>query len=155
MKLQKIWWKGIILITIVAFGFSVLMEKESPEVYLIIDPPESVLEYKANILPESPPSTERGGIAFLQVSGDTYESDVEGELSVYEFMKKIRTENKIDFKDKTYLGMGKLIEEINGQRSDGSRNWIYYVNGERANIGVSNYWIKPGDIVSWKYKINN
>jgi len=62
-------------------------------------------------------------------------------------------EGKIDFKDKTYSGMGKLIEEINGI-SNGDKYWIYYVNGQKANIGISNYKIKAGDVVSWKYEKN-
>ena len=47
--------------------------------------------------------------------------------------------------------MGKFIESINDLKN-GEKNWIYYVNGEKANIGVSNYKIKSGDVVSWKYE---
>ena len=44
--------------------------------------------------------------------------------------------------------MGKLVEEINGLKNSGEKNWIYYINGKKANIGVSNYKINKGDIVS-------
>jgi len=69
-------------------------------------------------------------------------------------MVKLREEGKINFKDKTYSGMGKLIKEINGIKNSSEKNWIYYVNGKKATIGVSNYQIKPGDVVSWKYEKN-
>ena len=79
---------------------------------------------------------------------------IEEKESVYDFMFKLKKEGKIDFKDKTYSGMGKLIEEINGI-SNGDKYWIYYVNGQKANIGISNYKIKAGDVVSWKYEKNS
>jgi len=66
-------------------------------------------------------------------------------------MNQMQNESKIAFKDKTYAGMGKFIEEINGKKN-GEKNWIYYVNNIKANIGISNYKIKSGDVVSWKYE---
>ena len=66
-------------------------------------------------------------------------------------MEKLKSEGKINFVEKNYTGMGKFIESINGIKN-GEKNWIYYVNGQKANIGVSNYKIKNGDIVSWKYE---
>lgn len=74
------------------------------------------------------------------------------QITVYDFMQKLQKEGEITFKDKTYAGMGKFIEEINGIKNNGEKNWIYYVNNVKANIGVSNYKINKGDIVSWKYE---
>lgn len=88
----------------------------------------------------------------LEVEKERYESKIVGVISVYEFMQKLKEEEKINFKEKTYSGMGKFIEEINNIKNNGERNWIYYVNGEKATIGVSNYKIKNGDTVSWKYE---
>ena len=91
--------------------------------------------------------------AFLEIEGKKLGMKIEEKESVYDFMFKLKKEGKIDFKDKTYSGMGKLIEEINGI-SNGDKYWIYYVNGQKANIGISNYKIKAGDVVSWKYEKN-
>ena len=66
-------------------------------------------------------------------------------------MEQLQNEGKINFKEKTYSGMGEFIEEINGIKN-GEKNWIYYVNNKKAEIGVSNYKINIGDIVSWKYE---
>lgn len=74
------------------------------------------------------------------------------ESTVYDLMKKLKTEGETTFTEKTYAGMGKLIDSINGVRSNGEKTWIYYVNGKRASVGVSNYKLKPGDVVSWKYE---
>jgi len=91
----------------------------------------------------------------LEIEEKKYETEIEKEISVYEFMTKLQEEGKINFKEKTYLGMGKLIEEINGLKNDGNKYWIYYVNGKEAQVGVSNYKIKAGDVVSWKYEGNS
>ncbi len=88
----------------------------------------------------------------LDVGNLKYESETNETISVYDFMDKFRSEGKINFKDKTYLGLGKFVEEINGIRSNGSKFWIYYVNGKKAEIGVSNYMLNPGDVVSWRYE---
>ncbi|MBI3888914.1 DUF4430 domain-containing protein [Candidatus Nomurabacteria bacterium] len=81
--------------------------------------------------------------------------DIPGETSVYDFMDKLRSEKKINFTEKEYTGMGKFIDSINEIKNNNSMSWIYYVNGVEASVGVSNYKIKIGDMVSWKYEKSN
>ena len=83
-----------------------------------------------------------------------YTDTVPGLISVYDFMNNLRNEGKINFSDKNYISMGKFIVSINGIENNGEQNWIYYVNGVEAQVGVSNYKIKQGDIVSWKFEKN-
>ena len=90
----------------------------------------------------------------LEIDNKKYQSKIKEEISIADFMEKLKREGKINYKDKNYVGMGKFIEEINGIKNSGEENWIYYVNGKKANIGVSNYKIRSGDIVSWKYEKN-
>jgi len=75
---------------------------------------------------------------------------------VFELMKKIKNENSkessFDFKYTEHTGLGIFINEINGKQGGRDGYWIYYVNGEEAGVGVSNYKIKNGDIISWKYE---
>ena len=87
----------------------------------------------------------------LEINGTKYQSQIEGEISIADFMEKLKNEGKISFVEKNYIGMGKFIESIN-EIKNGEQNWIYYVNGQKANIGISNYKINQGDIVSWKYE---
>jgi len=109
-----------------------------------------------NISPTSLPilnQTEKTAQAFLEINGQKLETTIKEKESVYDFMLRLKEEDKINFKDKTYTGIGKFIYEINGTKNE-DKNWIYYVNGEKANIGISNYKINPGDVVSWKYEDN-
>ncbi|MFH1608950.1 MAG: DUF4430 domain-containing protein [Patescibacteria group bacterium] len=93
-------------------------------------------------------------LATLEINGIKYETEISAteKINVYDFMNKLRAESKIDFKEKIYTSMGAFIEEINNIKNSGEKNWIYYVNNQKANIGISNYQIKPGDVVSWKYE---
>ncbi|MEK7081157.1 MAG: DUF4430 domain-containing protein, partial [Patescibacteria group bacterium] len=100
----------------------------------------------AKIYPDQPEQT------ILEINGTRYEEEITGQISVYDFMNKFRGEGKINFTEKNYTGMGKFIETINGIKGNGNQNWIYYVNGKEAQVGVSNYKINPGDVVSWKYE---
>ena len=70
-------------------------------------------------------------------------------------MEKLQKTGEVAFKYKTYTGMGKFIEEINGIKNNINQNWIYYINNLKAQVGVSNYQIEKGDILSWKYEKYN
>jgi len=91
----------------------------------------------------------------LKINEISYEDEITGPISVYGFMSKLRSEGKINFTEKNYIGMGKFIVAINGIRGNEDKNWIYYVNNKKANVGVSNYKINNGDMVSWKYEKSN
>lgn len=88
----------------------------------------------------------------LIVGENNYQTKVNEGSNVYFVMEQIKKENKdFDFKYKEYPSLGIFIEEINGV-ADSSLYWIYYVNGKEASVGVSNYIIKNGDIISWSQK---
>ncbi len=95
---------------------------------------------------------EPGGEATLEINGVQYKDKIIDKESVYDFMQNLEAENKISFKYKDYGEMGKFIEEINGVKNSGEKNWIYYINGKRAETGVSNYKLKPDDKITWKYE---
>ena len=61
------------------------------------------------------------------------------------------------FKAKEYPGMGMFVEEINGIQNNPKNNqhWIYYINGQSAKVGVSQYFIQKGDKIDWKYENAN
>jgi len=91
----------------------------------------------------------------LEIDNVRYEEKIADKISVYDFMSKLRSEGKINFSEKNYIGMGKFITSISEIKNNGEKNWIYYVNGIEAQVGVSNYKINPGDIISWKYEKSN
>ena len=88
----------------------------------------------------------------LEINGVSYEDTITQKMSVYGFMSQLRNEGKINFEEQNYIGMGKFIDKINGVKNSSSLVWIYYVNGVEAQVGVSNYKINPGDVISWKYE---
>ncbi len=91
----------------------------------------------------------------LEINGVSYTDTITEKMSVYDFMSQLRSEGKINFTEENYIGMGKFIESINGIKNSSSLVWIYYVNGVEAKLGISNYKINPGDVVSWKYEKSN
>jgi len=90
-----------------------------------------------------------------QINDLSFKDTLPGQTSVSDFMNKLQKEGKISFTEKNYLGMGEFIDSINGIKNNNNLSWIYYVNGKEAQVGVSNYKINPGDIVSWKYEKSN
>lgn len=92
--------------------------------------------------------------ATLEINDTAYKSEIKDKTTIYDFMSKLRDEGKIDFTEKNYVGIGKFIETINGTTGNTQKNWIYYVNGKKAEMGVSDYKINNGDIISWKYESN-
>jgi hypothetical protein len=91
----------------------------------------------------------------LEINGVDYANTITDQMSVYDFMSQLRAEGKINFIEQNYAGMGKFIQSINGISGNENEAWIYYVNGQEAQVGVSNYKIKPGDLVSFKYEKSN
>ena len=58
------------------------------------------------------------------------------------------------FKYKTYSGMGAYITSICGvaPNHEAKMYWMYYVNGKKANVGVSSYVPNQNDVITWKYE---
>lgn len=49
---------------------------------------------------------------------------------------------------------GVFVEEINGVKNGDKKNfyWMYYVNGESASVGASQYTLQSGDVIEWKFE---
>jgi len=137
--------KGIVLIIL---GISIALLG-----LLFLNSKESEKQQSAPTNISTPENNVEINKIILEVNDKKYENEIKGQISVYDFMSQLQKEGKITFKEKYYSGMGEFIEEINGIKN-GDKNWIYYVNGKKAEIGVSNYQIKTGDVVSWKYEKN-
>lgn len=85
-------------------------------------------------------------------AGVNFTDNIPGQISVYDFMAQLQKNGRINFIEKNYPGLGEFIDSINGIKNGGSRAWIYYVNDVEAQVGVSNYKLKMGDTLSWKYE---
>ena len=75
--------------------------------------------------------------------------------TVLDLMRQASSSNVFTFTGKEYSGLGTLIIAINNKASNQDQNdlyWIYSVNGKKATIGVSQYLLREGDVVSWSYE---
>ncbi|MFH0955756.1 MAG: DUF4430 domain-containing protein [Candidatus Falkowbacteria bacterium] len=100
----------------------------------------------------SAPSEEKNKTVMI-VNGVKYAAAIESDSSVYDLMELLKQENKINFFGRDYSGLGFFVEEINGVKNNPSgENWVYYVNGQPAQVGVSNYIIKENNVIEWKYE---
>ncbi len=93
----------------------------------------------------------------LNIAGVNYETELTEDTSLYELMEKLSNEGKISFSGTDYGDMGFFIDEINGTKNDDGAGlyWIFYVNGNTADVGASDYIIKDGDYIEWKYEKPN
>lgn len=83
-----------------------------------------------------------------------YEIYLQENGTVYDLMSVLEQRGEIDFKGRVSAGLGFFVDEINGQKNSPSNNkfWIYYINGKTAEVGISNYVLKPNDVINWKYE---
>ncbi len=80
----------------------------------------------------------------------TYTDD----LSVHQLMQQASQQCNFAYRVKDYTSLGAFVDELGGvtsSRKEG-RYWIYYVNGKKANVGVSSYTVAPDDLVAWVYE---
>lgn len=65
-----------------------------------------------------------------------------------------RSEQPFMFSGKEYPALGYFVEEINDKKNNPETGeyWIYYVNGQTAKTGISNYQLIQGDLIEWKYE---
>ena len=126
-------------------GGEVVLEA-GPEIKPVVRPEKTVL-------PEIGGGQAEQTQAVLRIDGAEFRTSLKPGVSAYELMDKLRQEKKIDFQGKDYASLGFFVEQINGIRNNpGGKNWVYYVNGRPAPVGVSNYRVKANDVIEWKYE---
>lgn len=113
------------------------------------DPPK--IEKSKETLQEDKLENDLVGIKVsLIASENRYDVLVKEGSSVFEAMQKIAKENNnFSFKYTEHPSLGNFITEINGLEGVPGKYWIYYINDEKATVGVSNLILKSGDIIRW------
>lgn len=126
----------------------IITKKDEPQ-EVIISPRPSINPNQEGNPTTTPSSTDNGSM----IQWQNLTLAVTSTSTVYELMKN----SQINFKTKTFPGMGEFVEEINGLKNDtqAGKYWIYYVNGESAKLGISTQIVKPNDIITWKYENAN
>lgn len=106
---------------------------------------------------QAPPqenTTEAAIEATLAVGEKTYSVSLPEGSSVYDLMVRAQETSDFHFKGREFSGLGFFVQELNGVAENPRQGmfWIYYINGEKAKVGISAYAVKADDIISWKYE---
>ena len=95
----------------------------------------------------------RAEISATLEAKETYEVTVLQGSSVFDVMETAQ-EDGFSFAGKEFTGIGFFVEEIEGKAQNPRERmyWIYYVNNEKAQVGVSSYIIEDNDVITFKYE---
>jgi len=100
----------------------------------------------------SPVFVPTGTQAVIKIGENTYSVDVTPGETVIETMRALSTAGTLTFAGRDYPGLGFFVDSINGQKNEGGKYWVFYVNGVSATSGVSMYRVTSGDVIEWKYE---
>jgi len=94
--------------------------------------------------------------ATLKVSDKTYNLLFKNQETLFQAMQRltIMSNQPFLFSGKEYPTLGYFVEKINEKQNNNKTGeyWIYYVNNQSAQTGISNYYLKEGDVIEWKYE---
>lgn len=128
------------------FGFSAVLFAVVVGGYLLFvaPTPQPVVDKGQNVQQEV--------AASVVVASERYDVSVPEGSSALAVMEAARAQTAFDFQGEEYAGIGFFVQEINGTSSTQDHFWLYYVNDEEAQVGVSDYIIQAGDVVTWRYE---
>lgn len=92
------------------------------------------------------------------ISGPGVSERCELELSepetAHQVMQQAAEQCGFSYQWKKYASLGVFVDALAGVTTNKTKGkyWIYYVNGTKANVGVSSYTIVSGDELLWKYE---
>lgn len=87
---------------------------------------------------------------FLHLNDKKYSTYLNDGDTVYDVLLRINKEDNLRFEGKNHPGLGFFVENIDGLENVNGKYLIYYINNVEAQVGVSNYVLNKGDIISWK-----
>lgn len=92
--------------------------------------------------------------ANIEVGNTIYKVSLPKGSTVFDLMQYAERQNNFQFYGKDFQGLGFFVSEINGVKQDPLKGsyWIYYINNQKAQVGVSGYIIKNNDTITWKYE---
>lgn len=144
MKTKKQYIIGVVLILFCIIGIYYFVSSKNIELPVVIE--KEKIEIENNINSKSVNVS-------LVISGQEYHTSIKEGASVFDAMEKMQKEstenNLFSFKYTNNASLGNFITEINNKKGTPGEYWIYYVNNEKASVGVSNYILKDGDIINW------
>jgi hypothetical protein len=137
--------RKFLIILVIALSLSFVLFKEGDRTLL-----RQGFGVQADRTQENVPSIS----ATLEVDDSRYEVSLSQGGNVYELMAAAKDQYGFSFGGREFPGIGFFVEEINGlqQSPRAGKYWIYYINGRKAEVGISVYQLKTHDVISWKYE---
>ncbi|MDP2735682.1 MAG: DUF4430 domain-containing protein [bacterium] len=88
----------------------------------------------------------------LEAEGAPYELKIAPGSTVYDLMVKAAQETGFTFSGREFAGLGFYVDTINGKKEStrNSKYWIYYINRQKAPMGISWYELQAHDIISFE-----
>ena len=111
---------------------------------------------QAEMLPTEGDTSEKETIkAILHIPDIDFEAttDLPPGSNAFDLMNALK-EKGLSFSAENHGSLGAFIQSIGGISVDYKKHmfWIYYINGKKAQIGISNYILTQDDIITWHYE---
>lgn len=79
-----------------------------------------------------------------------YQTDYTEGVTALEILQEGAQERDVVLETIEY-DFGTIVDSIDGMENTTELSWIYFINGESANVGADSYELKPGDVIEWRY----
>ena len=89
-------------------------------------------------------------VVTLKIGDTNINLPIQDGASLYDILLAGQKTGQINFTGKNYSGMGFFISSVGDLKEGNGKYLIYYVNGTEANLGISSYIPKVGDVIEWK-----
>lgn len=77
---------------------------------------------------------------------------VRDSVTALQLLQSAAAEYNLRLNIQTY-DFGSFVSEIETASSSSKFAWLYYINGESAQVGADQYALEPGDLIEWKYEV--
>jgi hypothetical protein len=91
----------------------------------------------------------------ITITSTTYDISVPDGASVYDALRLLADTHPVEIKYKNFgAELGYMLQSIDNITNDYQTKhyWIYYLNDNKATIGISNNFLHSGDNITWQYE---
>ena len=80
---------------------------------------------------------------------ETYATDYSSDMNAFDFLEKLQNENEDFTFGFTEFEFGAMVTEVNEEQPGENQFWKFQINGDDAQVGVSDYMVNEGDVLSF------
>ena len=99
----------------------------------------------------SPAAAQTPNVIF-SVPDASYSLYAQPDTTVLGAMRILASTSDFTFSGHDYPSLGFFVESIHGKTAGKGHVWIFYVNGEKSQKGISQTILSAGDTIEWKYE---